>query len=168
MQSSSSKQVGLNACSETMGMLVARFRRADRNKEDRKKGRQKIPHSGIEFIRRYLRHVQPAKLRAVRYYGYHHPAAKKNRQRVQQGSGLGKASKASNDEGLNPKDEIESKELPTENSEPTTAKREHLCPCCQQPMQMIARIKPAWARGALWVPVQSRTPPSEAKGGPQA
>jgi hypothetical protein len=107
--------------------------------------------SGIEFVKRHLRHVQPAKLRAVRYYGYHHPAAKKNRQRVQQGSGAAPmitAPRAPSEEAA-------------QNQEAGTAKRKHLCPCCQQPMQMIARIMPSWTSGALWVPVQSRAPPSE-------
>ena len=107
--------------------------------------------SGIEFVKRHLRHVQPAKLRAVRYYGYHHPAAKKNRQRVQQGSGAAPmitAPRAPAEEAA-------------QNQEAGTAKREHLCPRCQQPMQMIARIMPSWTSKALWVPVQSRAPPSE-------
>ncbi|MFN0078426.1 MAG: transposase, partial [Prosthecobacter sp.] len=34
-----------------------------------------LPLSGEEFVKRHLHHVQPAKLRAVRYYGYHHPTA---------------------------------------------------------------------------------------------
>lgn len=42
---------------------------------------------GVEFARRYLRHVLPAGLRSVRYYGYCHPAAKANRMRVQLHSG---------------------------------------------------------------------------------
>ena len=115
--------------------------------------------SGIEFVKRHLRHVQPAKLRAVRYYGYHHPAAKKTRQRVQQGSKLGRAS---NDEIRNPNDE-----LGTQNEEQRTKNRQRLCPCCQQPMPLIARIQPGWKRGALWQPVQSRAPPGE-KGAAQA
>lgn len=107
--------------------------------------------SGIEFVRRHLRHVQPAKLRAVRYYGYHHPAAKKNRQCVQQGSGAATMTATPS----------ASAEEAAQNEEAGTAKRKHLCPCCQQPMQMIARIMPSWTSGALWVPVQSRAPPRE-------
>lgn len=114
--------------------------------------------SGIEFVKRYLRHVQPAKLRAVRYYGYHHPAAKKTRQRVQQGSGQTSTTASS-----------ASEPAPTKNEEPGTAKREPICPCCQQPMAIIARILPGWKRSAQWQPVQSRGPPGgEIKGASQA
>ncbi len=43
---------------------------------------------GIEFVRRYLRHVLPRGLRSVRYYGFCHPTAKAQRLRVQCHSGL--------------------------------------------------------------------------------
>lgn len=43
--------------------------------------------SGVEFVRRYLRHVLPKGLRAIRYYGFCHPTAKANRLRVQMHSG---------------------------------------------------------------------------------
>jgi Putative transposase/Transposase zinc-binding domain len=43
---------------------------------------------GVEFVRRYLRHVLPRGLRSVRYYGFCHPAAKANRLRVQFHTGL--------------------------------------------------------------------------------
>jgi hypothetical protein len=43
---------------------------------------------GIEFVRRYLRHVLPRGLRSVRYYGFCHPTAKAHRLRVQCHSGL--------------------------------------------------------------------------------
>ena len=112
--------------------------------------------SGIEFVRRYLRHVQPAKLRAVRYCGYHHPAAKAKRQRVQKGSG-----QAGNDEARMTNDE-------TGNSEPGTENNLPKCPCCQQPMPRIARTFPGWKRRINAQPQQSRAPPSEVKGGPQA
>lgn len=38
--------------------------------------------TGQEFVTRYLRHVLPRGLRAIRYYGYCHPAALRNRERV--------------------------------------------------------------------------------------
>lgn len=38
--------------------------------------------TGVEFVERYLRHVLPGKLRAVRHYGFCHPAAKAKRERV--------------------------------------------------------------------------------------
>jgi hypothetical protein len=42
---------------------------------------------GVEFVRRYLRHVLPRGLRSIRYYGFCHPAAKAKRLRVQFHSG---------------------------------------------------------------------------------
>jgi hypothetical protein len=44
--------------------------------------------SGVEFVRRYLRHVLPRGLRSVRYYGFCHPTAKAKRLRVQCHSGV--------------------------------------------------------------------------------
>jgi hypothetical protein len=38
--------------------------------------------SGVEFVSRYLRHVLPIGLRAIRRYGYCHPAAKLQRERL--------------------------------------------------------------------------------------
>ena len=113
--------------------------------------------SGVEFVRRHLRHVQPAKLRAVRYYGYHHPAAKARRQLVQQGSGAAVT--------ISSLGECTEPESP--DPQPKTATRNSLCPCCQQPMELIARIQPAWSRGALWQPVQGRAPPPQKKGEPR-
>jgi hypothetical protein len=42
---------------------------------------------GVEFARRYLRHVLPKGLRSIRHYGFCHPAAKARRMRVQLHSG---------------------------------------------------------------------------------
>jgi hypothetical protein len=38
--------------------------------------------AGVEFVARYLRHVLPIGLRAIRRYGYGHPAAKATRERI--------------------------------------------------------------------------------------
>ena len=54
------------------------------------------------------------------------------------------------------------------NSEPIVEKSLPKCPCCQQPMPRIARIFPGWQRRIITQPQQSRAPPSEVKGGPQA
>ena len=43
---------------------------------------------GVEFVRRYLRHVLPVGLRSIRYYGFCHPAAKANRLRVRFHTGM--------------------------------------------------------------------------------
>jgi len=124
------------------------FRYTDRS--DRAKPVQRtMTVSGVEFVRRHLRHVQPAGLRAVRYYGWHHPAAKKTRQRVQQGSGAPPT--------ISTPSSIPAPEVG--NSEPAPAQHLILCPCCQQPMQKIARILPVWKHAAQWLPPQSRAPP---------
>ena len=54
------------------------FRWQDREHDRRRKLR--LP--GVEFVRRYLRHVLPRGLRAVRYYGFCHPRAQAHRLRV--------------------------------------------------------------------------------------
>lgn len=128
---------------------------------------RKMTLSGIEFVRRHLRHVQPAKLRAVRYYGYHHPAAKRTRQRVQQGSGNHNEARSIL-RSKTAKDERTDAEAATEKREPKTQNKPPKCPCCQQAMVIIARIQPGWKRGALWQPMQSRAPPDEMKGTPSA
>ncbi len=43
--------------------------------------------TGREFVERYLRHVLPRGLRSIRYYGYLHPAALRNRERVRMFTG---------------------------------------------------------------------------------
>jgi hypothetical protein len=43
---------------------------------------RKLRLPGVEFVRRYLRHVLPRGLRAVRYYGFCHPRAQAHRLRV--------------------------------------------------------------------------------------
>ena len=43
---------------------------------------RKLTLPGVEFVRRYLRHVLPRGLRAVRYYGFCHPRARARRLRV--------------------------------------------------------------------------------------
>lgn len=55
------------------------FRWKNRTKDDRIETTT-IP--GVEFVRRYLRHVLPSKMHSVRYYGFCHPAAKAKRERV--------------------------------------------------------------------------------------
>ncbi|MGH9726043.1 MAG: IS91 family transposase, partial [Candidatus Acidiferrales bacterium] len=78
---------------------------------------------GVEFVRRYLRHVLPIGLRSVRYYGFCHPAAKAKRLRVQMHSGaavqLGAASAPVFD--------------PNRLGPPC-------CPKCGRPMRLLGRI----------------------------
>src|SRR5436190_967590 len=42
---------------------------------------------GVEFVRRYLRHVLPRGLKAIRYYGFSHPAAKAKREHLARATG---------------------------------------------------------------------------------
>jgi len=61
------------------------FRWKNRDKANR---REISTVPGIEFVRRYLRHVLPLGLRSIRYYGFCHPTAKRSRLRVQFHTGL--------------------------------------------------------------------------------
>lgn len=60
------------------------FRWKDRSNHNRI---ETLTLPGVEFVRRYLRHVLPTGLRSIRYYGFCHPTAKANRMRVQLHSG---------------------------------------------------------------------------------
>jgi hypothetical protein len=83
---------------------------------------RKLRLPGMEFVRRYLRHVLPRGLRAVRYYGFCHPRAQAHRLRVRFLAGgpvcLGAA----------PFD-------PPKASPPC-------CPRCDRPMQRLGSVPP--------------------------
>ena len=100
------------------------FRWKDRSDHNRLKS-SKLP--GVEFVARYLRHVLPAGLRSVRYYGFCHPAAKANRLRVQFHAGM------SVDFGAI-----------TSSPVPDSCPR---CSRCGQTMRFIASIRPQSGRG---------------------
>ena len=91
---------------------------------------------GSEFVKRYLRHVLPRGLRAIRYYGFCHPAAKKKRERIAFHTGL----------------PLLIGELPTppEPSKPPT-----ICKCCGGELKSRFKIHPAWH--------PSRAPPTPQK-----
>ena len=74
---------------------------------------------GVEFVRRYLRHVLPRGLRSIRYYGFCHPAAKANRLRVQLHSGRPVQFGA-----------------PVAPAQPASSPP--LCPHCRRPMRLLA------------------------------
>jgi len=101
--------------------------------------------AGVEFVRRYLRHVLPRGLRSIRYYGYCHPAGKTKRERVALHTGsplfIGPA--------------------PIPPAKPAAARP---CPCCGQPMARLFRVLPSWqARRASPEPAaKPRPPPREA------
>jgi hypothetical protein len=87
---------------------------------------------GAEFVKRYLRHVLPRGLRAVRYFGFCHPAAKTKRERIAFHTGrpllIGAAAVA-----------------------PQKPPHVISCPCCGEPMKKLLRLLPAWC--------PSRAPP---------
>ena len=76
---------------------------------------------GVEFVRRYIRHVLPPKMHSVRHYGFLHPAAKKKRERIQFLTGMTLFIVAG----------------PTEA--PAPEKRAWPCPCCGKPMRFVAK-----------------------------
>ena len=100
------------------------FRWKDRAHQNRS---QVLTLPGVEFVRRYLRHVLPRGLRSVRYYGFCHPTAKASRLRVQLHSGKPL------DLGLPALASPSQPEAPPGESAP-------LCPQCGQPMQLLLSI----------------------------
>jgi len=100
------------------------FRWKDRAHQNRS---QLLTLPGVEFVRRYLRHVLPRGLRSVRYYGFCHPTAKASRLRVQLHSGKPL------DLGL---------PAPASHSQPDVLPQQSapLCPKCGQPMKLLLSI----------------------------
>lgn len=90
--------------------------------------------AGSEFVKRYLRHVLPRGLRAVRYHGFCHPAAKAKRERIAFHTGrpllVGAAA-----------------------TPPEKPPRIVSCPCCGEPMTKRLHLLPTWS--------SSRAPPPE-------
>ena len=102
--------------------------------QDRQHDRtEKLTLPGVEFVRRYLRHVLPKGLRSVRYYGFCHPSAKARRLRVQ--CHAGKAVQLGN----------------TGAAEPAGASLPP-CPRCGGPTQLLCSLPP-------WPPRQRGPPP---------
>lgn len=81
--------------------------------------------TGVEFVRRYLRHVLPRGLRSIRYYGFAHPAAKASRLRVQFHTGLAVEFGAT---------------VPVDKGESKTP----LCAGCGKPMHRVLRLLAAY------------------------
>ena len=83
--------------------------------------------TGTEFVARYLRHVLPLGLRAIRRYGFCHPSAKAIRERLALHTG-----------GT----------IALETTAATTAPRPApACPCCGQPMIAQIRLPASWHTG---------------------
>ncbi len=77
---------------------------------------------GVEFVRRYLRHVLPRGMKAIRYYGFSHPAAKAKREHLASATGC----------------------PPPAAPVGKPAAPARPCPCCGQPMVRLLPIPPAW------------------------
>ena len=82
--------------------------------------------SGVEFVSRYLRHVLPIGLRAIRRYGYCHPSAKILRERLAFHTRI---------------------PLILDAEEPPAPKPAPVCPCCKQEMAPLERILARWKMG---------------------
>lgn len=78
--------------------------------------------SGVEFVARYLRHVLPRGMRAIRRFGFCHPAARRTRERIAFHTGRPLLAG------------------PIEQTIAAPAATAPLCPCCQQPMTLRAII----------------------------
>jgi hypothetical protein len=83
---------------------------------------------GVEFLRRCLRHVLPRGLKAVRHFGFCHPAAKVRRQRIAFHTGI---------------------TLQMATGDPVSTRPDKpaglpLCPCCGEPMKRVLHLRPNW------------------------
>jgi len=83
---------------------------------------------GKEFVKRYLRHVLPRGMRAIRYFGFCHPAAKLKRERIAFHTG---------------------RPLLIGAVAAVIEKSPHVvsCRCCGEPMKKLLRLLPSWSRG---------------------
>ena len=93
--------------------------------------------TGVEFVRRYLRHVLPRGLRAVRYYGFCHPSAKKTRLKVTALSGK----------------PIDLGAVPA--PQPNGIR----CPQCERPMSRVRSLLAPWRLPQLQAQDSARAPP---------
>ena len=97
--------------------------------------------SGVEFVARYLRHVLPKGMRAVRQYGFCHPAAKEKREKIAFLTGrpllIGAAA------------------LPP----PKPARPPKTCPCCGGPLLFVRKIEAPWEAARERKRARARLPP---------
>lgn len=104
------------------------FRWKDRRNGGRE-GLEKI--AGEEFVTRLLRHVLPKGLRAIRYYGWCHPAAKRKREKIALATG---------------------RPLLVGNWDPAQSQSQgeatRQCPCCAKEMSPLRSILPRWRKRA--------------------
>ena len=97
--------------------------------------------SGVEFVTRYLRHVLPKGMRAVRQYGFCHPAAKAKREKIAFLTGRPLL--------------IGALSLPLSQPErpPKT------CPCCGKPLLLVRKIEAPWEHARERKRARARPPP---------
>ena len=97
--------------------------------------------SGVEFVARYLRHVLPKGMRAVRQHGFCHPAAKAKREKIAFLTGrpllIGAAA------------------LPP----PKPERPPKLCPCCGGQLLLVRRIEAPWEAARQRKRARARPPP---------
>ncbi len=97
--------------------------------------------SGVEFVKRYLRHVLPKGMRAVRQYGFCHPAAKAKREKIAFLTGqpllIGAAA------------------LPP----PKPERPPRICGCCGKPLVFVRKIEAPWEAARERKRARARPPP---------
>jgi hypothetical protein len=82
--------------------------------------------TGIEFVRRYMRHVLPRGMRSIRRYGFCSPPAKATRERIAFHTGC---------------------TLMLGSAVITAPKQQRLCPCCGGQMLPIMQLPATWRSG---------------------
>ena len=108
-------------------LLAVEDQRVTFSWKDRARGnaRRTETVTGTEFIARYLRHILPLGLRAIRRYGFCHPSAKATRERLALHTGC---------------------TIVLETTPATPAPRP-ACPCCGAPMIAQMRLPAFWNTG---------------------
>lgn len=99
---------------------------------------------GAQFVKRYLRHVLPRGMRAVRYFGFCHPAAKIKRETIAFHTGRPLLIGAVATPPVKPPHVV-------------------TCSCCGEPMKKIRQLRPAWQGDPGMTPPSSssRAPPPQ-------
>lgn len=97
--------------------------------------------SGVEFVTRYLRHVLPKGMRAVRQYGFCHPAAKHKREKIAFLTGRPLL--------------IGALCLPT----PKPQRPPKTCACCGGPLLFVRKIEAPWEHARERKRARARPPP---------
>ena len=97
---------------------------------------------GVEFVTRYLRHVLPKGMRAIRQYGFCHPAAKAKREKIAFLTGRPLL--------------LGALELPP----PKPERPPKVCACCGGPLLFVRKIEAPWERARMIKLARARPPPA--------